>query len=385
LRLAIVTSHPIQYYAPWFRDLAARPGLDLRVFYLWDFGVTDRRDPRFGTTVRWDVPLLDGYAHEFVPNWSPRAGTERFGGLINPGLFARLERHAAQAVLVLGYAHASTLALCLSTRLPLLLRGDSHRLVESPASRWREMLKRRVFARAAACLYVGEANRRFYRHYGVDAARLFFSPHAIDNARFAPHADHAAQGSALRAELGVPDTAPLWLFAGKFESKKRPLDLLRAWHAAAPAQAHLLLVGNGALETALRAQAAGNARVHFLPFQNQSRMPAVYSAADALVLPSYGAHETWGLAVNEAMAAGKPALVSDHVGCHLDLIDPERTGWTFPAGDVDALGALLARVGGDRAQLAGLGQAAAARVANYSYTHASEGVMAALRRIGGAA
>ena len=71
-RLAIVTTHPIQYYAPWFRHLAAGGDLDLKVFYLWDFGVTDKVDPVFGQAVRWDVPLLEGYEHEFVPNRSRR-------------------------------------------------------------------------------------------------------------------------------------------------------------------------------------------------------------------------------------------------------------------------------------------------------------------------
>ncbi len=73
-RLAVVTTHPIQYYAPWFRRLASHPGLDLRVFYLWDFGVVEREDKGFGRTIRWDVPLLDGYASEFVPNVSRRPG-----------------------------------------------------------------------------------------------------------------------------------------------------------------------------------------------------------------------------------------------------------------------------------------------------------------------
>ena len=39
-RLAIVASHPVQYYAPWFRHLAATNRLDLKVFYLWDGGGT---------------------------------------------------------------------------------------------------------------------------------------------------------------------------------------------------------------------------------------------------------------------------------------------------------------------------------------------------------
>ena len=49
-RLAIVLSHPTQYYSPWFAWLSAHAPLELRVFYLWDFGVTAQRDPQFGAT-----------------------------------------------------------------------------------------------------------------------------------------------------------------------------------------------------------------------------------------------------------------------------------------------------------------------------------------------
>ncbi|HEY9250900.1 MAG TPA: hypothetical protein VIO38_17285, partial [Rariglobus sp.] len=66
-RLAVVVSHPIQYYSPWFRWMSAH-GWTLRVFYLWDFGVAGREDPEFGRTVVWDVDLLSGHEHEFVPN-----------------------------------------------------------------------------------------------------------------------------------------------------------------------------------------------------------------------------------------------------------------------------------------------------------------------------
>jgi glycosyltransferase involved in cell wall biosynthesis len=69
-------------------------------------------------------------------------------------------------------------------------------------------------------------------------------------------------------------------------------------------------------------------RVLFLPFQNQSRMPIVYRLGDALVLPS-GYGETWGLAVNEAQACGRPSLVSDCVGCAQDIIREGENGAVF--------------------------------------------------------
>ena len=89
-RLAIVLSHPVQYYSPWFRWLRANTALDFKVFYLWNFGVTAQRDPQFGATFQWDVDLLAGYDSEFVPNTAHDPGTHHFRGLDNPALTARL-------------------------------------------------------------------------------------------------------------------------------------------------------------------------------------------------------------------------------------------------------------------------------------------------------
>ncbi len=91
----------------------------------------------------------------------------------------------------------------------------------------------------------------------------------------------------------------------------------------------------------LRASAVGVPHVYFAGFQNQSQMPRTYAAGDLLVLPSHGGGETWGLCVNEAMCLGRPAIVSNHVGCGPDLIRPGETGWVFEAGRVDALAAAL--------------------------------------------
>lgn len=98
MRLAIVTSHPIQYLAPWFELLAGHGGLDLKVFYLWNREETSQHDHGFGQAVIWDLPLLRGYAHEFVPNVATQPGTEHFSGLNNPDLTARVDAFQPQAV-----------------------------------------------------------------------------------------------------------------------------------------------------------------------------------------------------------------------------------------------------------------------------------------------
>jgi glycosyltransferase involved in cell wall biosynthesis len=107
-------------------------------------------------------------------------------------------------------------------------------------------------------------------------------------------------------------------------------------------------------------------------------MPAAYAVADCLILPSdHG--ETWGLVVNEAMACGLPAITSDRVGCHPDLIIPGLTGAVFPCGDSAALAEAMGRLAADPERLAVMGQAAREHVKAYSIDALLEGTLAALR------
>jgi len=72
-------------------------------------------------------------------------------------------------------------------------------------------------------------------------------------------------------------------------------------------------------------------------FQNQSKMPVVYEMCDVFVLPSKGPGETWGLAVNEAMASGKVVIVSDKCGCAPDLVNNGVNGYMFKSGSYQDL------------------------------------------------
>ena len=131
-RLAIVLTHPIQYHAPWFRYIGQCAGVDLRVFYLWNPSETTLHDPGFGRDIAWDMPLLEGYEYEFVPNTSRQPGSARFGGIDNPELLRRLNSFRPDAALLIGYRYKSMLRLIFSPRraFPLLFRGDSHRLAQ---------------------------------------------------------------------------------------------------------------------------------------------------------------------------------------------------------------------------------------------------------------
>ncbi|HWA07876.1 MAG TPA: glycosyltransferase family 4 protein [Opitutaceae bacterium] len=381
-RLAVVLSHPTQYYSPWFRWLAANTPLNLRVFYLWEFGVKATLDPRFQTAIKWDVDLLSGYEHEFVPNASPAPGAESFRGFDNPALTARLGAWRPDAILLFGYKWLSHLRVIFWARrkgVPLVFRGDSH-LLGRPAPGWRRRWPLRVlFRQFAAVTYVGKANRAYFEAFGVPPSRLFFVPHAVNDAHFDPNLPaHQEAAQALRRRLQLAPETRVVLFAGKLMPEKQPRELLAAFLALAPRQAALVFVGDGPERAtlAMAAQAATPGTVHLLPFANQSEMPARYLLADIFALPSRGLYETWGLAVNEAMHLGVPCLVSDRVGCQQDLVTDGETGWVFRAGQPEELKSKLAAA--LAADLPAFKPRVAARIAGYTYATAAAGLSQAL-------
>jgi len=384
-RLAVVLSHPTQYYSPWFRWLRAHTALEFRVFYLWNFGVQPRRDRCFGVTFAWDVDLLSGYESEFVPNVARRPSAYRFWGLRNPELPARLARWQPNAMLLFGYAYASHLRTILWARrhgVPLVFRGDSHFLGRPTPTGPRAGLLRLLYRQFAALTYVGQANREYFEKLGVPPAKLFFAPHAVNHEHFdASRPAYHAAAAELRRSLGLSPTTRVVLYAGKFQAEKQPLALLESFLALRPPNAALVFVGDGEEREPLkeRARPAPPGTVHFLPFANQSEMPTRYLLADVFALPSRGLYETWGLAVNEAMHMGVPCLVSDRVGCQRDLVTDGETGWVFRADDPAHLKVKLAEA--LAADLATLKPRVAARIAGYTYAATAQGLLRALEHL----
>jgi len=277
------------------------------------------------------------------------------------------------------------LAAARRLRVPAIVRGDSNALRHRPALvRW---LHRRLMRRYDAFLSVGRSNRDFYLACGVDPLRIFDAPHCVDNARFETLArKFHAQREALRERWGIPAGVTCFCYAGKLEAKKRIFDLLAALERAhAQAPMHLLVVGDGALLADARDFAAQRKLpVTFAGFLNQGEIPAAYAAADCLVLPS-DARETWGLVVNEAMACGIAAIVSDRVGCAADLITPGATGEVFPLGDVGALASRLAAAAREPQRLREMGERARQRVCEgYSIERAVEGTVRGALSVAGA-
>jgi glycosyltransferase involved in cell wall biosynthesis len=385
-RLAFVVSHPIQYYAPLYRRLAERDDLSIKVFFTWHAGQGPVLDHGFNIPVAWDIPLTAGYEFDAVPNISSDPGTHHFLGLNNPALVQRIKSWKPDFVHITGWAwlsHLRAMRAFHKSKIPILFRGDSHLINKSQCGiRWqlKRVALKRIYSWPSGFLVVGTANRAYYETFGVRAARFFPCPHSIDVGRFAvPAAEFEQQAAQWRRQLGIDDGRCVLLFVGKFESIKQPLVLMRAVLENRNRNLMLVLVGTGELERDVKEIASSSPDVfRVLPFQNQSQMPIVYRLGDLFVLASQS--ETWGLAVNEAMACGRPVLVSDRVGCAADVVDPS-CGRVFEGGDPSALSRAIAEMTGDRKRLAEMGRCAAGRAWSFDISKTEEALLAAIEQV----
>ena len=392
-RLLIVGSHPVQYHTPLFRYLAADPSLSCEVVY---HSLPDERTQGlgFGVDFTWDVPLLEGYRWRLAPSGRGKGITSGYLGvwLANPlgelGWGKTGER--PDAVLLTGWHFFSMVQSHWAARwlrIPILLRMDSNGA--RPRSRPLRWVYRRLFQGVAVGLPVGSANARWYHSHGMGNGHLIGSPHFVDNGLFAHQsAQQRQQRSELRARWGIPEASYCFLFAGKLQDKKRPFDLLAAMERltdhgdAAAIRIHLLIVGTGHLEEDCRRRVAERQLpVSFGGFLNQSEIAAAYAATDCLVLPSdHG--ETWGLVVNEAMACGLPAVVSDLAGCAEDLVMEGTTGLKFACGDIQGLTNCMRTMATDPATSRRMGEAARQRVEKlFTIEAAATGIREATLRV----
>ncbi len=380
VRVAFLTTHPIQYQVPVFRLLDREEELDFRVYYCM-LPDAQKQGEGFGVQFSWDIPLLDGYRYSVLNNVSKTPSVTSFKGCETPEIRSVLQRDEIDVLIVNGWVVKSCLQglrAARSLRIPCIVRGEANNLRHRP--RWKRMLQRVLVRRYSACLPIGRANRDFYLSHGVNENRLFPAPYCVENERFAAAVRSPEPGREVRQKHGIPEDATCFLFSGKLQEKKHPIELIKAFCVARKAhpKMHLLIVGDGEQRQECEAIARrGNVPVHFAGFVNQQEIPAYYSAADCLVLPS-DAGETWGLVVNEGMACGRPAIVSDLVGCSADLITQGETGWTFPFGNWNALADLFIEAARDPAKLHSMGQNARARIDSYSPQQAADGIIQAV-------
>ena len=388
-RITVCLTHPIQYFAPWFRYIAAnRPELDVTVLYAAR-PAPEQQGVGFGRPFEWDVSLTDGYRHRFLQQQARGSvASDAFFGVDAPGIEDAIRETNPDAVLIPGWHSISqvrALRACRRLGVPALYRGDSN-LLSAPGwgrrQAWSLRTRRLLRHYYSAWLSVGTLAREYLAHFRAPAPLVFDSPHAVDNEFFARGADLIRSGprrQAARAEAGLEPGDLGLLFAGKLTEGKRPLDLVRAAHRLGR-HAVVLFAGDGPLRARCAEEASRlGVRVAHLGFTNQSNMPRLYALADCLVVPS--GRETWGLVVNEALAAGTPCVVSDGVGAAADLVPRgSLVGEVHAVADVESLAAAVRAVQA-RAGQGDVPRACRDAVAGHTFASATDGLVEATARL----
>ena len=345
-RIAVVVTHPIQHFAPWHRKVAALPGVELKVFFCVEWGATSYFDRDFGTEVKWDIPLLDGYASEILPR-NREVKTLGFLQVDNPSIAESLENFLPDVVQVFGYAHRTmwrAVNWCNNNQIPVLLYSDSN--AAASCSLWKRLAKaivvKNFYRRVDGALFNGDNNHDYHIHYGLPAERLFQGALPIDKERLALSVgDPQTARQEIRRQHGIPDDAFVAVFSGKLSPRKSPIHLVNAIHRLAESGTDIwsILVGEGCersrIEQALKTRNIRN--VVLAGFVNQSIIGKYYAASDVLVVPS--AYDPHPLVVPEAGCFGLPVIVSDRLGCigKLDTARVDENTLVYPWSDIGAL------------------------------------------------
>lgn len=336
-------SHPIQYVSPLLREISTHTKLKV-YYYGGKSAVND--DKGFGQKVTWDIPLLDGYTHVFMNNASRSKGMNtRFLDAVNWSIFKLLRQSDDKVVIVNGWAYLSDWFVFLSAKLfgkKVWMRAEMPwNQEELKPKSFKKILKFLLFKYVLfkyfidKCLYIGSQNKKYYLMHGVRESRLIFAPYAVDNLRFQRL---KTDGSTARQKWGVNDKKIVILYSGKLIDKKRPLDLLEAFHQLNDVNTVLFYMGDGPLRKKLEAYIDQHhiKNVVISGFINQSEIGTIYSMADLFVMSS-GIGETWGLSVNEAMNFSLPVIVSSTCGSSFDIVEKGVNGFVFREGDIAEL------------------------------------------------
>jgi glycosyltransferase involved in cell wall biosynthesis len=388
IKISFFLSHPIQYISPLLKELANT--FELHVYYFSDASIKGTVDKGFGQKIKWDIPLLEGYQYTIIKNYSFSSSlSNQFFDLINPGILTHLFKDNSKIIIVNGWSYFSDILTIMTAKMlrkKVWIRAENPLSQEKKASKFKIFLKKILLKRLLfhffvdRFLYIGAENKSFFKYYGVEEKDMIYTPYAVDNSFFnLQYQTFKNRTAQLKNSFGIIPGKKIVLFSGKYIPKKRPLDLLEAFHFLNDSSAFLIMLGDGELRHEMELYIENNKmnNVMLTGFINQASISKYYAIADVFVMCS-GIGETWGLSVNEAMNFQKPVIVSKTCGSCADLVKDGENGFSFEEGNIQQLAGFLRRVLNDPDFRLSAGQKSAEIVTKFSINHIVSNMMAAV-------
>lgn len=310
-----------------------------------------------------NFPYAEAIPSECVDEARPRA--------LRRALVGHLERRDPDVVVVSGYGDRilRTGFIWGNRRKKVTILLSATTAVDRPRFWAKEWLKSVLLRRCDAVFVGGERAAQYLGALGMPANRIWRRMNVVDNEWFACKGEEQrAQQMRARMLYSLPER--YFLYVGRFAAEKNLFRLLEAFgryrSSSADRPWDLVLVGSGPDRQAIDEHIRRNdvPGVVFSGFRQIAELPAFYALAGCLVLPSLS--ESWGLVVNEAMAAGRPVLVSERCGCVPELVHPGLNGSVFDPLDVKELARLMMFMASERVDLKAMGKESRRIISLYS-------------------
>lgn len=376
--------HPVQYHSGIYRGLAKEKNLDFKVIYEDDIGLKPTYVEEFKKFIEWDIDLLDGYPHEFMKNYSakPHGG---FLGRVNPDIFKKFFIDKPDVILFKGYVNFSDwliMLLAIVTRTKIIFRGEATLRGTETSSTLRNFAKK-CFLKfwLKACdivMFSCSGNKDYWKFYDVCESKMLPIPCAVDNEFFQNERNnYLHKKDEIKKDLGICEHDLVILFSGRFTSRKRPLDLLKAVSTIDHDNITLLFVGDGPERIAMEELSEKNGiKAIFVGFINQGEISKYYSVSDVgVVISSYDPSPK---AMNEIMNFRLPIIVTNIVGTARDLVEDGKNGFHVSLGDIDSIAKKMKYFNEDRHEVTRMGQNSFDIVKNWNFTEDVKGIMQAI-------
>ena len=390
VKIAIINTHPITYFAPLYRHINNHPKIDITVIYLSSMGINDAFDTGFNQSIPSDFDLLNGYEYIFCGSNYMNKIPKGFFSIITPEIWKTIRQSDCDVVWFHGYNYAAYIiafvaAICSEKKI--FFRSETHfKLKRTWLKRTiRDSVLRIYFGFVDGFLAIGSLNKSYYEKLGVPTSKITLVPYTVDNERFAScSVDASSKKIGLSNYKSLDPSLPTVLYCAKFIPRKYPdlvLQALNILHQNGK-PANLIMAGNG--PELRRMQMLANqlnlSNVFFAGFVGQTKLPELYALCDIFVHPSD--NEPWGLVINEVMAAGLPIIVGKNVGSAEDLVIDDVNGSKLEDLTAECLAKHISEIIFNGKKLKKMSKASRTIIKHWDFDKCLDGIIESLKRSG---
>jgi glycosyltransferase involved in cell wall biosynthesis len=365
-KLAIVTTHPIQYQTPLFKEISYSNKFKVDVYFASKHGYQSKYiDKDFKKKFNWNINLLSGYNY-FFSGKSYQNINSFFLSFKN--LNNTLFKKKYDAILIFGWNnifYLKSFFLAKLNKIPIILRVETN--FEDKINFFKKIIKYFIlnifFKYINFFLYIGTLNKKFYLDLRVNKNKLYPSPYAVDNHFF-------ANKQKVKVTINKKFKKKIILFVGKFIERKNILEFLNlAILFKNDIRFNFLMVGHGHQIDLCNQLIKNNklSNIKIAGFKNQIELKEIYKKSFLLIVPSK--YETWGLVVNEAMASGLPVICSRNCSSSRDLIINGKTGYVYNLGDLKLVQEIINFLANNKKKYLELVNNINKHIKNFSFSH----------------